>query len=83
MKAEIIRRVDKLGRIVLPKELRSSLGWSTNAKVSILLHDDGILLKAHHYTCCICGNGKKNFHIREKPVCKSCIDLICSNQPYW
>ena len=53
----IIRGVDSLGRIVLPKELRNTLQLDTNTKLEIFVDGDTILLKKYHPAgaCDFCG----------------------------
>lgn len=41
----IVRRVDELGRIVLPKELRNSLGVCNGTPMEIKVSDNGIVLR--------------------------------------
>ena len=45
MKLEIIRHIDKLGRIVIPKDFRRSMGVTTETDILISVSDDGILLR--------------------------------------
>lgn len=45
MKLEIIRHFDKLGRIVIPKDFRKSMGVTTDTEILISVSDDGILLR--------------------------------------
>lgn len=51
----MVRKVDELGRVVLPKELRTTLGMTHNAPVEIFVNGDEIILKKYHYTCCVSG----------------------------
>ena len=41
----IIRRLDELGRVVIPKELRRRYGWAEGTPVEIYTTDDGIMLQ--------------------------------------
>lgn len=43
----IIKEIDKLGRIVIPKEMRDRLGWGKN--VEVLLTEEGVLLRDPKY----------------------------------
>ena len=45
MKLEVIRHLDELGRIVIPKDFRKSLGISTDTEILITMTDEGILLR--------------------------------------
>ena len=45
MKLEIIRHFDKLGRIVIPKDFRRSMGVTTETDILISVSNEGILLR--------------------------------------
>lgn len=69
----IVRKVDQLGRIVLPIELRKTLGIDIKDPIEIYVDGDYILLKKYEPACVFCGNAKdvKRFH--DKNICSSCI----------
>ncbi len=54
MKKEIFKQIDKLGRIVLPAELRKIYGFKPGDKVYFCTQDDGILIhsEGYVYECC-------------------------------
>lgn len=72
----IVRKVDELGRIVLPIELRRTL--DINVKDSLEIYVDGsqIILKKYEPACIFCGNAKDVIHFKGKNICKNCIDEI-------
>ena len=43
----IVRKVDQLGRIVIPKELRNTLQLSTGSPMEIFVEDDKIILRKY------------------------------------
>ena len=43
----IVRRVDNLGRVVVPKELRRSLGWDEDTPLEIFTIDGGVVFKKY------------------------------------
>ena len=53
----IVRGIDALGRIVLPKELRTSMHLDTDTKLEIFVDGDSIVLKKHRPagSCDFCG----------------------------
>ena len=70
----IERRIDKLGRIVLPIGYRNKLGLADNAKVNILLMDNTILITPARKRCLMCGNEEDiNKQLR---LCTSCIERV-------
>lgn len=70
----IVRKVDSLGRINLPKELRDCYNIHSGDCVEIFTEGNTVIFRKFHPGCCICGN-LKNLHIfRGKRLCKNCID---------
>src|SRR5512140_3142813 len=52
----IVRRVDDLGRIVLPMELRRTLGINVKDPMSISVDGERIIVSKHHDSCVLCGS---------------------------
>ena len=69
----IVRKVDELGRIVLPIELRRTLGIEIKDPIEIYVDGDYILLKKYEPACIFCGNAKDVTRIHDKNVCADCI----------
>ncbi len=70
----IVRPIDELGRIVLPKELRKSMELETKgASVEIFVDDDKIVLKKYHPSCVFCGNASDVVYLKGKLVCRDCV----------
>ncbi len=72
----IIRRVDELGRIVLPIELRRMLDISEHDPVEISVEGDRIILHKHQLTCLFCGNADGLIEFGGKRVCRGCIAAL-------
>lgn len=72
----IVRKVDELGRIVLPIELRRTLNIEIKDPVEIFVEGDFILLKKYEPACVFCGNAKDVETFNGKNVCKNCLDEI-------
>lgn len=70
----IVRKVDELGRIVLPIELRRTLDINIKDPVEIYVDNDCIMLRKYEPTCVFCGNANDIVQINGKNVCRSCID---------
>ena len=70
----IIRKVDDLGRIVLPIELRRTLDIAERDELEIYLDDDKVILKKYEPSCIFCGSscGLVTYHGRN--VCMECIE---------
>ena len=74
----IIRKVDELGRIVLPIELRRSLDIDVKDPTEIYTDGDRIVLKKYTQTCSFCGKSKDVVSFRDRLVCRKCIEEISS-----
>ncbi len=70
----IVRKVDELGRIVLPIELRRTLDIEVKDPLEIYVHEDQIILKKYQPACIFCGSGDDVHRIHDKNVCQACID---------
>ena len=75
-KTGIIRRLDKLGRVVLPIELRRGLDWSEGDRVEIFLEDERVVLQKYEPNCLFCGGAKNLKEFRGKLVCARCAEKI-------
>ena len=69
----IVRKVDELGRIVLPIELRRTLGIEEKDALEIYVDSDTIMLKKYEPACIFCGNAKDIFVYKNKNICPQCI----------
>jgi transcriptional pleiotropic regulator of transition state genes len=76
-KARIIRRVDELGRIVLPIKLRNQLNFDIKDFMEIYVNGNSIILKKYEKTCVFCGSDKNLIEFNDKVICNKCILNIC------
>ena len=74
----IVRKIDELGRIVLPIELRRSFDMAVKDAVEIYTEDDKIILKKYQNTCLLCGNSNvdKLTEFEGKYLCADCIEKL-------
>ena len=72
----IIRKIDSLGRIVLPMELRNKLGVMEKDPIEILVDGSSIILKKYNPNCIFCGNSKDLFQFNDKLICNKCKEKI-------
>ena len=72
----IVRRIDELGRIVLPIELRRTFDINVKDSVEIYTDDDVIVLKKHEPACIFCGSKKDVFVFKDKNICAKCKNEI-------
>jgi transcriptional pleiotropic regulator of transition state genes len=75
----IVRRVDELGRVVLPIELRRNLGIGDRDSLEIYVDGDTIVLTKYAPQCVFCGSLAEIVEYKEKSVCKSCLASLKSS----
>lgn len=70
----IVRRVDDLGRVVIPKELRRNLDIKEGDPLEIYVENDRIILRKYEPACeCIfCGNDDSVLEFKGRTVCSNC-----------
>ena len=69
----IVRKVDELGRIVLPIELRRTLDIAVRDELEIYLDDDKVILKKYEPSCVFCSSSRNLVSYRGRNVCMECI----------
>lgn len=72
----IVRKVDELGRIVLPIELRRTLGIEVRDPIEIYVDEGKILLKKYAPVCIICGESDDLIEYKGKKICRKCIERM-------
>ncbi|MBP0979487.1 MAG: AbrB/MazE/SpoVT family DNA-binding domain-containing protein [Oscillospiraceae bacterium] len=73
----ILRRIDELGRIVLPKELRSAFDIRPGDSIEIYTdRDNAIILKKYQHKCIFCGSNDDLVEYKGRMVCQDCVDDI-------
>lgn len=73
-----VRKVDELGRIVLPIETRKRLGLEAKDPVEIFVEKDRIILKKYEPACIFCGDSNNVVMYKEKRICKNCLEELKS-----
>jgi transcriptional pleiotropic regulator of transition state genes len=72
----VVRRLDSLGRIVIPVELRRVRSIKTNDPIEISTDSDSIIIEKYVERCYICGNKNDLVIFKEKHICQDCINGI-------
>ena len=72
----IVRKIDDLGRVVLPIELRRTLDIEIKDALEIYVDRDQIILKKYEPACVFCGEAANVENFRGKNVCKSCAEEL-------
>jgi len=76
----IIRRVDELGRVVIPMEIRNQFNIVEKDPIEIYVEGSCIVLKKYEPNCIFCGNTKNLVEYKDKLVCDKCTSLLNSLQ---
>ena len=69
----IVRKVDELGRIVIPIELRNKLDIAIKDPIEIFVEGSSIILKKYEPNCIFCGSSKELTSYKDKLVCSKCL----------
>ena len=72
----IIRRVDELGRVVIPIEIRNQFNIAEKDPIEIYVEGSSIILKKFEPNCIFCGNTKNLLNYNDKLICKNCSKKI-------
>jgi len=68
----IVRKIDKLGRIVIPVEFRKSLGMQLEDSVEMMLDGKYIKMSKQEEDCIFCGSNTDTLVYKDKLVCNEC-----------
>lgn len=73
----MIRPVDKMGRVVIPKEIRAQLKVENNVdSFEISMDGDKIILKKYYPACIFCGKPNQTVAYLDHMVCRDCIEKL-------
>jgi AbrB family transcriptional regulator, transcriptional pleiotropic regulator of transition state genes len=75
----IVRRIDELGRIVIPSEIRKRFGLAERDPVEISVRGETILLSKPQSACIFCGSEDGLEEHRGRPVCRDCIGELAAS----
>lgn len=76
---KITRKVDELGRIVIPAEIRKHLGVEQDSILEVELRGEEIVLKVAEDSCRLCGAKENLYPVGKVFVCSKCADEIKKN----
>jgi transcriptional pleiotropic regulator of transition state genes len=72
----IVRKVDELGRIVIPIELRRTLDIAQKDALEIYVDGSSIVLKKYQPACIFCDDARDVLNFKGKNVCRNCISIL-------
>ena len=70
----IVRKVDELGRIVLPNELRRTLEIAERDSLEIYVEGSSIILKKYEPACIFCSDAKDVVNYKGRNICRKCLE---------
>ena len=72
----IVRNIDELGRIVIPKEIRKKFDIASADPIEIYVDGDKIILSKHRPFCTFCNSESEVVEFKGKKICRACLDEI-------
>ncbi len=75
-KLRSVRKFDKLGRVVLPKQIRDIFEIHEKDPLEIYVDANSIILKKYIASCIFCGSNKDLVEFKDKIICKKCRNNI-------
>lgn len=72
----VVRKVDELGRVVIPIELRRTMSIEEKDSLEIFVNGDQIILKKYEPACIFCGNAEDVVNFKGKNMCRPCLSEL-------
>ena len=77
----IIRKVDELGRVVIPIEIRNQFNIAEKDPIEIYVDGSSIILKKYEPNCIFCGNTENLISYNDKLICEDCSKNMSKLKP--
>ncbi|MCK8826082.1 AbrB/MazE/SpoVT family DNA-binding domain-containing protein [Fuchsiella alkaliacetigena] len=72
----IVRQIDNLGRVTIPKEVRNNFDIEVGDPMEILVNEDEVVFKKYSPQCVFCGNTDNVIDYKDKNICSTCISTL-------
>ncbi len=72
----IVRKIDELGRVVLPMEMRKILDIKEKDSIEISTDGERIILTKYQPACIFCGGGEEVVYFEGKRICSACLEKL-------
>ena len=72
----MVRKVDELGRIVLPAEIRKSMDINIRDSLEIFTDGGRIILQKYQPACIFCGDADQVVFFDDKRICRACLERL-------
>lgn len=77
----IVRKMDELGRVVIPIEIRNQFNIAERDPIEIYVEGNSIILKKFEPNCIFCGSTKKLVTYQDRQICEKCAKKIGALEP--
>ena len=74
--AGFLCKIDKLGRIVVPKPLRAKYDLHVDDTIELFTEPDAIVMKKYAMSCIFCSNSENLIDFEGKPICADCLNKL-------
>ena len=74
--ADCICKIDKLGRVLIPKNLRTRFGFQIDDPIEVFTDGDSIVLRKYRKRCVFCGAEEGVTEFKGKQICKECLSEL-------
>ena len=71
-----VKKIDELGRIVIPKDIRKALGVNNLEYVEFYFDEDKVVIKKSGNCCSFCGSADKLAPFKDKYICENCLSEL-------
>lgn len=72
----IVRKIDDLGRIVIPREIRRVFSIEEGDPMEIYTDNDSVILKKYEPACIFCGGADEITEFKGKKICHDCVQSV-------
>ena len=72
----MVKKIDELGRIVIPKDIRSPMGIEAGDALEIFIDGERIVLQKFVSSCIFCGEADDVLYYHDKRICHACVAKI-------
>lgn len=72
----IVRRIDRLGRVVIPKEVRDAFGIGRDAELAFAVDGESVVLAPQTHVCTFCGSRDHVIPFHGKGICVECVQEV-------
>lgn len=72
-----VRQIDKLGRLVLPSDIRKTLNITDGVdSVEFFIDNDSVIIKKYRPSCIFCNSPENIINYKKQMVCQECLDEL-------